>query len=330
MRYACRVRALAFGLASIWIASCGPAPVPSTDVGIGDAIVDSSATSRDVLPVDVNQPDAPRPIGPVVVGPNLDPASYGCLRGRPTPTSGAAMSVTLRVIDWADHAARAGYEVRVFPSATWVTTMSCAGYPGCTEGTSDAAGHVSLAIESGRAWIAVGAFGGGDPTHIAAAQWIAGLDVAAGATTLDVPVLSQRTASSIVMALGFGGPFGLGTVLDCTGAAVQRARVRVFAEGGTEVLTSPLGMGPEVLYGDGSGLPRGGSDRSAIDGVFVYFGVGTSATPALRIEAWGRLTLGANDVLLSCEHVSFVNGAAIVANLGPLASDAPPDCGSLP
>ena len=264
MRYACCVRALAFGLASLLFASCTPTPAPSRDVGIGDAVpslFDANISPPDARPVDVNQPDAPRPIGPVVVGPNLDPANYGCLRMTPTPTTGATMPVTLRVVDWSDHGARAGYPVRVFPSATWDTTMSCTGYPGCTEATSDAAGHVSLVIARGRAWVFADASRGTDPTHSAAAQWIAGLDVPAGATTIDVPVLSQHTTSSITTTIDFGGPFALGTVVDCTGAAVQRARVRVFDASGNEVLTSPIGRGPAVLYGDGSGFPRTVSDR---------------------------------------------------------------------
>jgi hypothetical protein len=116
----------------------------------------------------------------------------------------------------------------------------------------------------------------------------------------------------------------MGHVLDCDAALVQRARIRVFADG-TELLTSPFGT-PITTYGNGTGFPTGRGDETSGDGLFLALAQGTSN---LRVEAWGRFEIDGAEHLLSCTSGSVATGLPITVDLGPLASDAPSDCGSV-
>ncbi len=311
------------GLATTTSSSLGDVRLMDTLAGL-DASVDASGGADDV-----NRPDAPRPVGPVVVGPDLTPADYACLGLTPTPAVGPPVAVSVHVVDWADHGARGAYPISAAPSPTsWDGAGSCAGMPDCSTGTSDASGTVSLALVPGRAWFsAVPGSVVADAGHTPVLQWIAGISVAEGTTDLTLPVLSVRTNSVISSSIGFAGQFLLGQVRDCDGAPVQRVRVRIFDAAGLEQTVSFLG-GPAVTYGNGLGFPGGAAERSTGDG--LYFAPLNGGGTAMRVEAWGRLALGGSDLLLSCEAVSFPGFAPMLLDLRPLAADAPSTCGSAP
>lgn len=277
---------------------------------------------------DVNRLDAPRPIGPVVVGPDLTPAAYDCLGTLPLPVAGAPTPVTVHVTDWADHTLRADYDLHALPLPAWTEIGGCTD-PGCDMGTSDAAGDATMMLAPGPVWFvsATSATMTRDLGHLAAAAWTAGLVLETGATRIDVPVLSQRTQQAISNALTFGNGFVLGQVRDCDGALVQRVRVRMFdAASDAELLGSFFG-GPAVAYGNGVGFPGGTSDRTTLDGIYL----GLPATGGdVRVEAWGRRVLGGDDVLLGCDVASFASGLPVVLDLRPLRAGAPSTCGSVP
>ncbi len=290
--------------------------------------MDAGPFGQDAQGLDVNRSDAPRPVGPVVVGPDLTPADYACLGMIATPPMGAPTARTLHVIDWADRGARAGYLARTFPTATWDTSGSCTGYADCSEGTSDASGSATLLIDSGPVWVNVSSPTPTTPSHTASLQWVAGLIVPESATSVEVPVLSQQTQNAITSSTGFSGPMILGHVRDCSDALVQRVRVRLFgAMSGGEILFSPLGGRP-ITYGNGLGFPAGVTDRTTLDGVYLALNNGVDTD--IRVEAWGHLALGGQDVLLSCERVSLIAGQPVLVDMRPLRSSIPSACGSVP
>jgi hypothetical protein len=277
--------------------------------------------------IDANRPDAPRTIGPVAVGPDLLPADYSCLGTTPTPSPGSLAPIRVHVVDWADGLPRSGYSVRAAPTGNW-TTDDCTGVIDCAGGTTDASGDVTLMLRHGPSWARLSSSPGSDAAHTAAGEWVVGRIIGASATALDLTSVSAESQQALQSAAGVIGGIALGTIRDCAGAPVQRARVRLFGSGNAEVLASPRGA-PVLTYGNGNGFPVGSSDRSTADGVFL---VRPPQSPQdLRLEAWGRFGVDSPDVLLSCVALSVLDPEGLtMADLLPLPSDAPADCGSVP
>lgn len=313
----------------------GPGLVTFTTSRLGDVrimeadVLDGGFGDDGSFGDDVNRPDAPRPIGPVVVGPDLTPAAYACLGTVPLPTAASPMPVTLHAIDWADRSTRSDYILHSFPTPLWSMPTGCMPDPGCSEGTTDASGDATLMLTSGALWVSTMSIVPTDPSHAAASSWTAALTVSATTTRLDVPVLSQRTQQALVNSVTRGTAFVLGQVRDCDDAVVQRVRVRVFdSDSNTELVQSVFG-GPPIVYGNGVGFPAGTGDRTAIDGIYLAIPLQTGSG-RMRVEAWGRLVLGGEDVLLACDDASFESGQPILLDLRPLRAGGAGACGSVP
>lgn len=293
----------------------GPRPFP--DSGPPDA----------GAPPDTNRPDAPIPVGRVVVGPDLTPADYTCLGQRATLSPGPVGPAVVHVTDWADHASRAGYRFTLASSIA-LTSTDCASLAGCSDQITDASGDVSIAALVQPVFIEFYASDGAiNDAHMPAVALVMNRTLAPDATRLEVQSLSQRTQTLMINAAPGNGFRVAGTVHDCAGAPVQRARVRLFDGAGDEVVLS-ITSGQAVLYGDGSGTPTRASERTGIDGTYQALSLDGSDG---RIEAWGRLTQDTADVLLGCTPVSFIPiGGVTLVDLDPLAADAPSVCGSRP
>lgn len=313
-----RLSRIGGGTASFVAPSLGDARLMGT---VADGPLDAGLRSSDV-----DRPDAPRPPGPVVTGRDLTPADYACLGQRTAPI-GAVVSTSLHTLDWADGTPRAGYFLHLTddPSAL-DASGGCTG-ASCRDVVSDAWGQVTASLREGPLFLSsTPGTTSTDRFRTAARQWILAATLPVGATTLDVHVLSEHTVSVLATALGPVPRFAVGRIHDCSGALVQRARVRLFDADGLEQTSA--GLGPGVVYGDGLGFPSAIPQRSTVDGVYVV-PIFPPSAPA-RMEAWGQLSSGGGDVLLACETVLAPGDAAILADLGPLRGDAPAECGSVP
>ncbi len=272
---------------------------------------------------DVNRPDAPRAIGPVVVGPDLAPARYDCLGADAIGGPGPAVDVDVEVRALFDQVPRARASLVASPVPRWDQPVDCTTCPG---GTTDDAGHVTMALAPGRYWIYVGS-SGGSPTYDLSEAWIAGVPVASGARSLVVSGVTIHD-DVILRNLSQGLAYAVGRVLDCDARAVQRAEVRIYdARTGAPVALA-LDGGPAARYASHGGLPIVAADRTALDGSFLALRAPGSSE--LRLEAWGRRSADASDELLGCQIVSLDGDRAVVADLLPLSADASPGCGTSP
>jgi hypothetical protein len=272
-----------------------------------------------VVDLDADRIDAPRPLGPLAIGPDLAPADYTCLGMRRTPAPGDAHRVTLRAIDWADGGIRAAYTIRSASSRNgWNTeTGECSVAPDCTSSVADASGEALRSIHSGPVWVSFASSGAmTDASHTPFPTWVSGLAIDDTTTMLDVPALSNVTGSAFRTALGSPTRLALGRVLDCAGQPVQRARIAVFDALGS-ALSNP------VRYGNGY-RALGNGQRTVADGLYAFSADGYLGA---RVEAWGVLELGGPEVLIACDVAALFDGAAIL-DLRPLGADAMTSCGA--
>ena len=285
----------------------------------GDVRVVELSGADASVDLDSDRIDAPRPLAPLAVGPDLAPADYTCLGMRRTPAAGDTHPVTLRAIDWADGGIRASYTIRSASSRNgWNTaTGTCTDAPDCTSGVTDAAGETPTSLRTGPVWFSSASSGAAaDAAHTPFPTWVSGLAIDDTTTVLDVPALSTVTGSALRAAVGNPTRLALGRVLDCAGHPVQRARVVGFDALGS-ALSTP------VRYGNGFG-GVGTSRRTVADGLYAFPADGY---PGTRIEAWGVLELGGPEVLIACDVAALFDGAAIL-DLRPLGADAMASCGT--
>lgn len=289
------------------------------DAGPRDAPV-RDAPARDAPSVDAPRLDAgPPPTPPVTVGVDLRPADFSCRGTRTAPPLGGAPAPSpILVVEYLDGGGRASFH----------SSRDALGAIG--SGSTDSTGMGDTVARDG-AWTTLDfdfTSGASDALTIPT-QSLHFLSFDPTSTTR-VEVLSQRTWSVMATALS---PFGdlrgvlVGTVTDCDGAAVGRARIRVFV-GSTEL--DPLAGSFAAGYSSGSTrVPTPGTTRTSADGAFFAVGAldpSTGLPTTVRVEVWGALTLGAPEERLGCEEVPSRDDGPVSLSIGPERADASGGC----
>lgn len=114
-----------------------------------------------------------------------------------------------------------------------------------------------------------------------------------------------------------------GHVLDCDGAQVKSAVVRVFDADGLRYDSGP----PAMRYGLISSATALPSVSTSENGAFVGFDLRPSdprGTP-MRIEAWANLG-GGSPELVACERVRVFGPGLVDVNMRALRTSSPSDC----
>ncbi len=260
------------------------------------------------------------------------PANFGC-RGSVTAPSGSGdVTFTVTAKDFFDGNPVEGLMVQFFPDGMPTLDQTCTGM--CQAVTTDASGQASVMGSEG-AWYAYRVLPGsgidnGTPSdYIGVVQFNEETPADGGNGTLNV--VKGSTRDSILLLLGVSQEDGTavvtGEVLDCDGAPVSNATVRVFDSSG-EI---PLGFarsGPRAFYFNGasSPTPRGAQRMTNNDGLFGAANVPLPSDNQLRVETWGALTEGGQPEMLGCEQIQVGADGITIINVGGTRSDGPSGC----
>lgn len=276
---------------------------------------------RLVMGPDAGAPDAGAPA--VGWGPDptsLRPADLACLGARTAPLGGGLASLTLRVGTERIDRPVEGVVVQVFTRNTPSLDGSCAG--SCQTGTTGSFGEL-LASVPAPGWFAyrieagTGMVDGSPEDFVESVHF----NVNAGDRLL---AFRREWRDELLLPVPMAGERVItGRLLDCDGAPLANATVRLF-DAGEEV---PLGSSmaePRAVYFD-AGRPAGGARATGLDGRWAIVRP-PAPNRGYRVELWGVTRAGAPAERLGCEQVRAPAGGVGVVDVGPLRSDAPSGC----
>ncbi|MCB9594118.1 MAG: hypothetical protein H6719_15395 [Sandaracinaceae bacterium] len=309
---------------------------PGGGAGRDGGTFDGGATP---VPRDAGRRDAGRVDGggtptsgpPVGFGPSpggLTPADYAC-RGRVTAPSGSGRAAPYDAIvtDFFNGDPVERLEVHAFGDDT--PTADCSG--ACALLRSDAAGIVTPRDAPG-SWAAyrilrgTGLQAGAPRDYVELLQYHVTTPPARSSVPIDA--LQEATLATVITLVGSmqepGAATLLGGLTDCGGEPIANAVLRVFDATG-EI---PLGTGrsgPRAFYFNGDAFPSAAQPVTHVDGLFGALNVPVPAGGRLRVELWGALGTGPQQ-LLGCEAIEGLPDGVTVIPVGPVRADGPPDC----
>lgn len=319
MRSTHRFLASMVALSGVALVGC-PGPSPSGDPDTG---VEVNSDGGVITATDAAQPTS---LPPLVIGEDrssASPANYGCIGENSAPTAGDPVSATVTFSALAlSSFPVANGAAELYPGAA--VRASCDG--DCVAGTTGSDGTMTATLPGG-GWFAyrLAPAGSGSSASVAVLgnfyTWpeAAGGNVTVTAISESVAEILtnqiNRTLSSETAAVS-------GSVRDCDGEEVAKARVRFF-RGDTEIVSGPESDTTTPFI---TGLSSGTIPSASSDGLTGYGGRFAGTIPpggTVRIEAWGSLAEGAEPVLLGCEEVNVEPNTVTVAVVPALRGDYP-------
>ena len=239
---------------------------------------------------------------------------------KPARTSSAA-SFTMKIEDFQeDNQVTPDVTVQVFSDNVIADTCTSTV---CTEGMTDAAGHMTATAHPG-AWFAYRVLpkqGVSSATTVVGSVQYNEEAPAAGGTRDGVSV-SLKTLELIPTVLGFSREPGTaiiaGRLVDCNGEDVYGAVTKLYKADGTQIAEGVTQKEPHYRYFDGESFPSATHPFTNVDGLYAIANLPIEGSAPVTIELFGRRAGDDEPVKLGREQARIFADTVTIINAGPL------------